>query len=183
MLIKPFERLVLAHQRTSNAPLLDSLQFAYWADMSVDVNIGLYYVPLLTRDICTNRDCALLLSPNTVKYPLLWGQCSCQFITSFLLDTKQQARKKGWEKSLPASRQSALATPRDVCLLPCSSDSSDTNDNGEPRTPNGKFHNSHQGQPTLYLALIHAQGQQMETSHECTSITPREHNLLQLLPF
>ncbi|KAK0131347.1 hypothetical protein N1851_033958 [Merluccius polli] len=42
VVMKSFERLVLAHLKDITGPLLDPLQFAYWANRSVDdaVNIG-----------------------------------------------------------------------------------------------------------------------------------------------
>ncbi len=44
--MKSFERLMLAHLKDSTGPLLDTLQFAYRANRSVDdaVNMGLHYI-------------------------------------------------------------------------------------------------------------------------------------------
>ncbi len=46
VVMKSFERLVLAHLKDSTGPLLDPLQFAYRANRSVDdaVNMGLHYI-------------------------------------------------------------------------------------------------------------------------------------------
>ncbi len=44
--MKSFERLVLAYLKDTTGPLLDPLQFAYWANRSVDdaVNMGLHFI-------------------------------------------------------------------------------------------------------------------------------------------
>ena len=46
VVMKSFERLVLAHLKDITGPLLDPLQFAYRANRSVDdaVNMGLHYI-------------------------------------------------------------------------------------------------------------------------------------------
>ena len=46
VVMKSFERLVLTHLKGITGPLLDPLQFAYRANMSVDdaVNMGLHYI-------------------------------------------------------------------------------------------------------------------------------------------
>ncbi len=46
VVMKSFEKLVLAHLKDNTGPLLDPLQFAYRANRSVDdaVNMGLHYV-------------------------------------------------------------------------------------------------------------------------------------------
>ncbi len=46
VVMKSFERLVLAYLKASSGPLLDPLQFAYRANRSVDdaVNMGLHFI-------------------------------------------------------------------------------------------------------------------------------------------
>lgn len=49
MVMTSFERLVQAYLKYITGPLMDTLQFAYWANRSVDdaVNMGLHYIPFV----------------------------------------------------------------------------------------------------------------------------------------
>ena len=46
VVMKSFERLVLTHLKGITGPLLEPLQFAYWANRSVEdaINMGLHYI-------------------------------------------------------------------------------------------------------------------------------------------
>ncbi len=63
VVMKSFEKLVLAYLKDITRPLLDPLQFAYRANRSVDdaVNMGLHYplTPGQIRDLCEDPVCGL----------------------------------------------------------------------------------------------------------------------------
>ncbi len=99
VVMKSFEKLVLAHLKDITGPLLDPLQFAYRANRSVDdaVNLGLYYVlqhqdrpGAYVRILFVDFSSAFnTIIPDTLQNKLT--QLSvltsiCQWITSFLTD-------------------------------------------------------------------------------------------------
>ncbi len=105
VVMKSFERLVLAYLKDTTGPLLDPLQFAYRANRSVDdaVNMGLYfilqhldrpgtYMRILFVDISSAFN---TIMPDTLQNKL--AQLSvptsiCQWITSILTDRQQLLR-------------------------------------------------------------------------------------------
>ncbi len=99
VVMKSFEKLVLAHLKDITGPLLDPLQFAYRANRSVDkaVNMGLHYVlQHLDRPATYVRILFVEFSSafNTIIPNLLLPKLTqlsmptsvCQWITSFLTD-------------------------------------------------------------------------------------------------
>ncbi|KAK3554539.1 hypothetical protein QTP70_025393, partial [Hemibagrus guttatus] len=128
VVMKSFERLVLAYLKNITGPLLDPLQFAYRANRSVDdaVNMGLHfilqhldksgtYVRLLFVDFS--------LAFNTIIPTLLQIELTqlsvpssiCQWITSFLTD-RHQLVKLGKFKS--NSRTTSTCAPQGCVLSP-----------------------------------------------------------------
>ncbi len=101
VVMKSFERLVLAYMKASTGPLLEPLQFAYRANRSVDdaVNMGLNfilqhldrpgtYVRILLVEFSFTFSAII---PDTLHNKL--AQLSvCQWITSFLTDRQQLVR-------------------------------------------------------------------------------------------
>ncbi len=103
--MKSFERLVLAHLKDITGPLLDPLQFAYWANSSVDdaVNMGLHYIlqhldkpGTYARILFVDFSSAFnTIIPDTLQNkltPLSIPTSICQWITSFLTDRQQLVR-------------------------------------------------------------------------------------------
>ena len=105
VVMKSFEKLVLAHLKDITGPLLDPLQFAYRANRSVDdaVNIGLYYVlqhldrpgtyvRILFVDFSSafNTIIPNLLLPKLTQLSV--PTSICQWINSFLTDRQQLVR-------------------------------------------------------------------------------------------
>ncbi len=102
MVIKSFERLVLAYLKACTRPLLDPLQFAYRANRSMDdaVNMGLHF-------ILQNLD-----RPGTyVRIPTSISQ----WITSFLTD-RQQVVRLG--KLSSSTRTISTGAPQGCVLSP-----------------------------------------------------------------
>ncbi len=105
VVMKSFERLVLAYLKDITGPLLDPLQFAYRANRSVDdvVNMGLHYI-LQHLDKPGNYARILFVdfssAFNTIMPDLLSDKLTqlsvptsiCQLITSFLTDRQQLVR-------------------------------------------------------------------------------------------
>ncbi|KAL0148142.1 hypothetical protein M9458_056544 [Cirrhinus mrigala] len=103
--MKAFEKLVLAYLKDITGPLLDSFQFAYRANRSVDdaVNMALHYI-LQHLDRTGNYARILFVdfssAFNTIMPDLLSDKLSqlfvptsiCQWITSFLTDRQQLVR-------------------------------------------------------------------------------------------
>ncbi len=105
VVMKSFERLVLAYLKASTGPLLDPLQFAYRANRSVDdaVNMGLHfilqhldrpgtYVRILFVDFSSAFNTII---PDTLQNKLTQLSVTtsvCQWITSFLTDRQQLVR-------------------------------------------------------------------------------------------
>ncbi|KAL0161106.1 hypothetical protein M9458_044831, partial [Cirrhinus mrigala] len=105
VVMKSFERLVLAYLKDITGPLLDPLQFAYRANRSVDdaVNMGLHYIlqhldkpGTYARILFVDFSSAF----NTIIPDILQNKLSqlsvptsiCQWITSFLTDRQQLVR-------------------------------------------------------------------------------------------
>ncbi len=128
VVMKSFEKLVLAHLKDITGPLLDPLQFAYRANRSVDdaVNMGLHcvlqhldrpgaYVRIMFVDfssafntIIPNR---LLPKPTQLYVPT----SVCQWITSFLTDRQQLVRLGKYTSS---TRTISTVAPQGCALSP-----------------------------------------------------------------
>ncbi|KAI4887070.1 hypothetical protein NFI96_002264, partial [Prochilodus magdalenae] len=105
VVMKVFERLILAHLKSITDPLLDPLQFAYRANRSVDdvVNLTLHFI-LQHLDSHGNYARVLFVdfssAFNTVVPQLLQAKLSqlsvpgsmCRWIVDFLTDRRQQVR-------------------------------------------------------------------------------------------
>ncbi len=105
VVMKSFEKLVLAHLKDITGPLLDPLQFTYRANRSVDdeVNMGLHYIlQHLDKPVTYARILFVDLSsafntiiPDTLQKKLTQLSVPisiCQWITSFLKDRQQLVR-------------------------------------------------------------------------------------------
>ena len=105
VVMKTFERLVLSHLKDITGPLLDPLQFAYRANRSADdaVNMGLHHIlqhldspGTYARILFVDFSSAF----NTIIPDILHSKLSqltvpastCQWITNFLTDRRQQVR-------------------------------------------------------------------------------------------
>ncbi|KAK3557578.1 hypothetical protein QTP70_030509 [Hemibagrus guttatus] len=128
VVIKSFERLVLAYLKNITGPLLDPLQFAYRANRSVDdaVNMGLHfilqhldksrtYVRLLFVDFSSAFNTIIPTLPQTKLTPLSVPSPICQWITSFLTD-RHQLVKLG--KFMSNSRTTSTGAPQGCVLSP-----------------------------------------------------------------
>ncbi|KAK3505621.1 hypothetical protein QTP70_021027 [Hemibagrus guttatus] len=128
VVMKSFERLVLAYLKNITGPLLDPLQFAYRANRSVDdaVNMGLHfilqhldksgaYVRLLFVDFSSafNTIIPTLLQPKLTQLSV--PSSICQWITSFLTD-RHQLVKLG--KFTSYSRTTSTGAPQGCILSP-----------------------------------------------------------------
>ncbi|KAK3545332.1 hypothetical protein QTP70_004055 [Hemibagrus guttatus] len=102
VVMKSFERLVLAYLKNITGPLLDPLQLAYRANRSVDdaVNMGLHfilqhldksgtYVRLLFVDFSSAFNTIIPTLLQTKLTQLSVPSSICQWITSFLTDRHQ----------------------------------------------------------------------------------------------
>ncbi|KAK3517034.1 hypothetical protein QTP70_032526, partial [Hemibagrus guttatus] len=102
VVMKLFERLVLAYLKNITGPLLDPLQFAYRANRSVDdaVNMGLHfilqhldksgtYVRLLFVELSSAFNTIIPTLLQTKLTQLSVPSSICQWITSFLTDRHQ----------------------------------------------------------------------------------------------
>ncbi len=105
VVIKSFERLVLAYLKASTVPLLEPLQFAYRANRTMDdaVNMGLHfilqhldrpatYVKILFVDFSSAFNTII---PDTLQNKLTQlsvPSSICQWINSFLTDRQQLVR-------------------------------------------------------------------------------------------
>ncbi|KAK3513073.1 hypothetical protein QTP70_000962 [Hemibagrus guttatus] len=131
VVMKSFERLVLAYLKNITGPLLDPLQFAYRANRSVDdaVNMGLHfilqhldksgtYVRLLFVDFSSafNTIIPTLLQTKLTQFSV--PSSICQWITSFLTD-RHQLVKLG--KFMSNSRTTSTGTTRVASSPHCSS--------------------------------------------------------------
>ncbi|KAK3556754.1 hypothetical protein QTP70_016697, partial [Hemibagrus guttatus] len=122
VVMKSFERLLLAYLKNITGPLLDPLQFAYRANRSVDdaVNMGLHfillhldksgtYVRLLFVDFSSAFNTIIPTLLQTKLTQLSVPSSICQWITSFLTD-RPQLVKLG--KFTSYSRTTSTAPPR-----------------------------------------------------------------------
>ncbi|KAK3521054.1 hypothetical protein QTP86_014749, partial [Hemibagrus guttatus] len=128
VVMKSFERLVLAYLKNITGPLLDPLQFAYRANRSVDdaVNMGLHfilqhldksgtYVRLLFVDFSSAFNTIIPTLLQTKLTQLSVPSSICQWITSFLTD-RHQLVKLGKFKS--NSRTTSTGAPQGCVLSP-----------------------------------------------------------------
>ncbi|KAK3573365.1 hypothetical protein QTP86_024123 [Hemibagrus guttatus] len=128
VVMKLFERLVLAYLKNITGPLLDPLQFAYQANRSVDdaVNMGLHfilqhldnsgtYVRLLFVDFSSAFNTIIPTLLQTKLTQLSVPSSICQWITSFLTD-RHQLVKLG--KFTSYSRTTSTGAPQGCVLSP-----------------------------------------------------------------
>ncbi len=128
VVMKSFERLVLAYLKASTGPLLDPLQFAYRANRSVDdaVNMGLHFIlqhldrpGTYVRILFVNFSSAFnTIIPDTLQNKLtqLFVPTSiCQWITSFLTDRQQLVRLGKFSSS---TRTTSTGAPQGCVLSP-----------------------------------------------------------------
>ncbi|KAK3545103.1 hypothetical protein QTP70_000617 [Hemibagrus guttatus] len=128
VVMKSFERLVLAYVKNITGPLLDPLQFAYRANRSVDdaVNMGLHfilqhldksgtYVRLLFVDFSSAFNTIIPTLLQTKLTQLSVPSSISQWITSFLTD-RHQLVKLGKFKS--NSRTTSTGAPQGCVLSP-----------------------------------------------------------------
>ncbi|KAK3541680.1 hypothetical protein QTP86_000571 [Hemibagrus guttatus] len=128
VVMKLFERLVLAYLKNITGPLLDPLQFAYRANRSVDdaVNMGLHfilqhldksgtYVRLLFVELSSAFNTIIPTLLQTKLTQLSVPSSICQWITSFLTD-RHQLVKLG--KFTSNSRATSTGAPQGCVLSP-----------------------------------------------------------------
>ncbi len=128
VVMKSFEKLVLAYLKDITGPLLDPLQFAYRANRSVDdaVNMGLHfilqhldrpgtYVRILFVDFSSafNTIIPSLLQPKLTQ--LSMPTSVCQWITSFLTDRRQLVRLGKYTSN---TRTISTGAPQGCALSP-----------------------------------------------------------------
>ncbi|KAI3365834.1 hypothetical protein L3Q82_000719 [Scortum barcoo] len=151
VVMKSFERLVLAHLKDITGPLLHPLLFAYRANRSVDdaVNMGLHYILQHLDSPGTYARILFVdfsLAFNTIIPDILHSKLSqltvmpapnCQWISNFLTDRRQQVRLG----SITSSTQTiSTGAPRGVCSPHCSSPSTPiTAPQGDPNVKLLKF--------------------------------------------
>ncbi len=128
VVMKSFEKLVLAHLKDITGPLLDPLQFAYRGNRSVDdaVNMGLHYVlqqldrpGTYVKILFVNFSSAF----NTIIPNLLLPKLTqlsvptsiCQWINSFLTDRQQLVRLGKYTSS---TRTISTGAPQGCVLSP-----------------------------------------------------------------
>ncbi|KAL0148195.1 hypothetical protein M9458_056516 [Cirrhinus mrigala] len=128
VVMKSFEKLVLAYLKDITGPLLDPLQFAYRANRLVDdaVNIGLYfilqhldrpgtYVRILFVDFSSAFNTIIPSLLHTKLNQLSVPSSICQWITSFLTDRQQLVRLRKFTSS---SRSTNTGAPQGCVLSP-----------------------------------------------------------------
>ncbi|KAK3570103.1 hypothetical protein QTP86_011150, partial [Hemibagrus guttatus] len=128
VVMKSFERLVLAYLKNITGPLLDPLQFAYRANRSVDdaVNMGLHfilqhldksgtYVRLLFVDFSSAFNTIIPTLLQTKLTQLSVPSSICQWISSFLTD-RHQLVKLG--KFTSYNRTTSTGAPQGCVLSP-----------------------------------------------------------------
>ncbi len=128
VVMKSFERLVLAYLKDITGPLLDPLQFAYRANRSVDdaVNMGLHFilqyldrpwtdVRILFVDVSSafNTIIPNLLLPKLTRLSV--PTSVCLWITSFLTDRQQLVRLGKFSSS---TRTISTGAPQGCVLSP-----------------------------------------------------------------
>ncbi|KAL0202579.1 hypothetical protein M9458_000597, partial [Cirrhinus mrigala] len=128
VVMKSFERLVLAYLKDITGPLLDPLQFAYRANRSVDdaVNMGLHYIlqhldkpgtyaRILFVDFSSAFN-TIIPGILQIKLSQLSAPTSiCQWITSFLTDRQQLVRLG---KLTSGTRAISTGAPQGCVLSP-----------------------------------------------------------------
>ncbi len=128
VVMKSFERLVLAYLKASTGPLLDPLHFAYRANRSVDdaVNMGVHfilqhldrpgtYVRILFVDFSSAFNTII---PDTLQNKLTQLSVPtsiCQWINSFLTDRQQLVRLGKFSSS---TRTTSTGAPQGCVLSP-----------------------------------------------------------------
>ncbi|KAK3530048.1 hypothetical protein QTP86_010336 [Hemibagrus guttatus] len=128
VVMKSFERLVLAYLKNITGPLLDPLQFAYRANRSVDdaVNMGLHfilqhldksgtYVRLLFVDFSSAFNTIIPTLLQTKLTQLSVPSSICQWITSFLTDRHQLVNLGKFTSN---SRTTSTGAPQGCVLSP-----------------------------------------------------------------
>ncbi|XP_075911483.1 uncharacterized protein LOC142906815 [Petromyzon marinus] len=128
VVMKSFERLVLAHLKAITDPLLDPLQFAYRANRSVDdaVNMALHftlqhldapasYARILFVDFSSAFNTIIPALLQDKLFQLNVPYTTCKWITDFLSDRKQCV-KLGTQVS--GSRSISTGTPQGCVLSP-----------------------------------------------------------------
>ncbi len=128
VVMKSFERLVLAYLKASTGPLLDPLQFAYRANRSVDdaVNMGLHFTPqhldrpgTYVRILFVDFSSAFnTIIPDTLQNKLTQLSVPtsvCQWINSFLTDRQQLVRLGKYTSS---TRTTSTGAPQGCVLSP-----------------------------------------------------------------
>ncbi len=133
VVMKSFERLVLAYLKDNTGPLLDPLQFAYRANRSVDdaVNMGLHFILQHLDRPVTLVSILFIDIYNTIIRRINWHTsplcCQnklthlsvptsiCQWITSFLTDRQQLARLG---KLISSTRMTSTGAPQGCVLSP-----------------------------------------------------------------
>uniref|UniRef100_A0A672MN05 Reverse transcriptase domain-containing protein n=1 Tax=Sinocyclocheilus grahami TaxID=75366 RepID=A0A672MN05_SINGR len=128
VVMKTFERLVLAYLKDITGPLLDPLQFAYRANRSVDdaVNMGLHfilqhldktgtYVRILFVDFSSAFNTIIPTLLQTKLTQLSVPSSICQWITSFLTDRQQLVRIGKFTSN---NRTTSTGTPQGCVLSP-----------------------------------------------------------------
>ncbi len=128
VVMKSFEKLVLAYLKDITGPLLDPLQFAYRANRSVDdaVNMGLHfvlqnldksgtYVRILFLDFSSAFNTLIPTLLQTKLTQLSVPSSICQWITKFLTDRQQLVRL---EKFMSNSRSTKTGAPQGYVLSP-----------------------------------------------------------------
>ncbi|KAI2645419.1 putative RNA-directed DNA polymerase from transposon BS [Labeo rohita] len=127
VIMKSFEKLVLAYLKDITGPLLEPLQFAYRANRSVDdaVNMGLHfilqhlksgtYVRILFVDFSSAFNTII---PNLLLQKLTQLSVPtsiCQWITSFLTERQQLVKLRKYSSS---TRTISTGTPQGCVLSP-----------------------------------------------------------------
>ncbi len=133
VVMKSFERLVLAYLKDTTGPLLDPLQFAYRANRSVDdaVNMGLHFILQHMDRPVTLVSILFIDIYNTIIRRINWHTsplcCQnklthlsvptsiCQWITSFLTDRQQLVRLG---KLISSTRMTSTGAPQGCVLSP-----------------------------------------------------------------
>ncbi|KAL0185677.1 hypothetical protein M9458_017347, partial [Cirrhinus mrigala] len=128
VVMKSFEKLVLAYLKDITGPLLDPLQFAYQANRSVDdaVYMGLHfilqhldrpgtYVRILFVDFSSAFNTIIPTLLQTKLNQLSVPSSICQWITSFLTDRQQLVRLG---KLMSSTRTTNTGTPQGCVLSP-----------------------------------------------------------------
>ncbi|KAI2646347.1 hypothetical protein H4Q32_030498 [Labeo rohita] len=128
VVMKSFEKLVVAYLKNITGPLLDPLLFAYRANRSVDdaINMGLHfilqhldktgnYVRILFVDFSSAFNTIIKTLLQSKPAQLSVPSSICQWITSFLTDRQQLVRMG---KFTSHSRTTSTGAPQGCVLSP-----------------------------------------------------------------